>query len=418
MSAVGTEVLVVASTLPLILVVDDNPENLTVIGELLQPGHAVRAANGGERALRLARQRPLPDLVLLDVMMPDMDGYEVLARLRADPLTADLPVIFLTALNSLADEEHGLALGAVDYITKPIRPAILLARVRTQLRLKAVRDDEQRRVQGLDAELARRLDDAQRSQDISIHALAQLAEAHDPGAARHLRRTQAFVQLLGRWLQQHGAVQPRPLDDAELQLLVRAVPLHDIGKAAIPASILGKPGPLSASEWTQVMTHTYAGADALAQAERDAGQSIELLRWAHVIARSHHERWDGGGYPDGLAGDAIPLAARLMALADALDAMTSRRAHQPPLSFAQARDAILRERGTQFDPQLVDAFSASFDALCAIADGMSPDAEDPPADAPAAAPAWATAAQASAAARRSLAREPSRATGPAPESAA
>jgi len=377
----SAEVQAVVSTLPLVLVVDDNPENLTVIGELLQPGHAVRAANGGARALRLVHQQPRPDLVLLDVMMPDVDGYAVLAAMRADPATADIPVIFLTALNSPADEEHGLSLGAVDYVTKPIRPPILLARVRTQLQLKASREANVHQSRRVEDELLRALADAQRGQDAGIHALARLAEAHDPQAAGHLRRTQAYVRVLACALQRQGGAAAMPLNDAELALLVRAAPLHDIGNGALPAAILAKPGPLSDAEWALVKTHTRLGADALAQAERDAGAPVDFLRWAQLIAHSHHERWDGAGYPDGLAGDAIPLPARLMALADAFDALVAQRGRQPPLSFAQAHEVIQAERRGQFDPQLVDAFAASFDALCAIAAGPSsgPDDEAKPA---------------------------------------
>jgi len=362
-SAMG--VLAVVSSLPLVLVVDDNPENLTVIGELLQPAHAVRAANGGARALRLAKLAPRPDLVLLDVMMPDMDGYDVLAGLRSDPETASIPVIFLTALNSPADEEHGLALGAVDYITKPIRPAVLLARVRTQLQLKAVREAERRQSQGLQAQLAQHLAELQRSHDVSLLALARLAQPHHPGMAAHLQRLQACLTLLAQhWPVAEGVP---AMSAAELALLVRAAPLHDIGMASLPLALLARRGPLSDGEWQQVQGHTTAGAAALAEAEREAGPPIDLLQCAALLARHHHERWDGRGYPDGLAGEAIPLPARMLAVAEAFDALIAPGGPWPALSHPLARSVIADQRATQFDPRVVDAFVRAFDDISAAA---------------------------------------------------
>ena len=341
--------------MPLVLIVDDNPENLTVIGELLQPLHAVRAANSGARALRLARMEPRPDLILLDVMMPEMDGYEVLRRLRAQAETADIPVIFLTALDSADDEERGLQLGAMDYITKPIRPPILLARVRTQLELKRARDLLRDRSQWLQDEVARRMGENQLMEDAMVHALARLAETRDPEIGKHLRRTQAYVRSLALRLQQGGPYAAQ-VDDRMLALLVKSAPLHDIGKVGVPDSVLLKPGQLDAAEWAILQTHARLGAEAIEQAEHDLAHPVELLHFAKQIARSHHERWDGSGYPDGLAGEAIPLAARVMALADAYDALISRRAYKTPHSHEQACALILAERGRHFDPVLVDAF--------------------------------------------------------------
>ena len=186
---------------PTILIVDDTPENLTVLGELLQPTYRVRAANSGRRALQIALTSPTPDLILLDVMMPDMDGYDVLAELRAAPATQKIPVIFVTAMDSTDDEEHGLYQGAVDYITKPIRPSIVLARIRTQLELKQARDILSDQNSYLEAEVARRMRENQLIQEVSIHALARLAETRDPETGKHLRRTQEYVLTLARGLQ-------------------------------------------------------------------------------------------------------------------------------------------------------------------------------------------------------------------------
>ena len=364
---------------PLILIVDDHPENLTIIGELLQPTYAVRAANSGERALRLAEMLPQPDLVLLDVMMPGMDGYEVLARLRGSAATAAIPVIFLTALNSSEDEERGLMLGAMDYITKPIRPSILMARVRTQIELKQARALMRDRNDWLEAEVARRLAETLRIQDVTIHALARLAETRDPETGNHLLRTQAYVRVLGRRLQ----AEPRfaaQIDDEFLALLAKSAPLHDIGKVGIPDNVLLKPGKLSPDEWTVMKTHAQIGADAISRAERDVAQPVPFLQIAKQIARSHHERWDGSGYPDGLAGEAIPLPARLMALADVYDALISRRVYKPPFPLELACSMILAERGRHFDPAVVDAFADCVAEFQVIAQRYADEPAHEPAD--------------------------------------
>ncbi len=354
-------------TVPTVLVVDDVPENLTVLGELLVREYTVRAANSGPAALRLAATHPRPDLILLDLMMPGMDGYEVMRRLRDDPLTRDIPVICVTALNATEEEERGLSLGAVDYIAKPLRPPVVLARVRTQIELKRARDKLANQNAFLEAEVARRMRENQCAQDASIHALARLAETRDPETGNHILRTQEYVRRLGQLLCKH----PRfaaSLDEHEIDLLAKSAPLHDIGKVGIPDHILLKPGRLDAAEWEIMKTHAAIGAEAIERAEADAQQPIEFLAVAKQIARHHHERWDGHGYPDGLAGDAIPLAARLMALADVFDALISRRVYKPALPYARARDIIAGSRGTHLDPDVVDAFLADFETFRTIAE--------------------------------------------------
>ena len=373
-----------ASSSQTILIVDDRPENLATLGQLLQPLYRVRAAISGQRALQIAASTPKPDLILLDVMMPDMDGYAVLARLRAERHTRDIPVIFLTAMDSAEDERHGFDLGAVDYITKPIQPAIMLARVHVQLELKQVRDWLQDQNAFLEAEVARRLGENLLIQEISIHALARLAETRDPETGNHLRRTQEYVRTLARQLQTH----PRfadVLNDRSIDLLARSAPLHDIGKVGIPDHILLKPGPLTADEWAIMKTHSRLGSEAIEQAERDAEKPVEFLRLAKEITRWHHEKWDGCGYPDGLAGEAIPLSARLMALADVFDALISRRAYKLPMPFTQAYAIIVSERDRHFDPDVVDAFLAGAAEFQAIAERYS-DSGEPPILNPAAIP--------------------------------
>jgi putative two-component system response regulator len=351
---------------PTILIVDDSPENLSVLSDLLLPHYRVRAATSGEKALRIALTPPRPDLVLLDVMMPGMDGYEVFSRLRGDPATAAIPVIFVTAMDSIDAELHGFDVGAVDYMTKPIVPPIVLARVRTQLELKQARDSLTDQNLWLEAEIARRMAENEITQEVSIRALAHLAETRDPETGNHILRTQHYVIELARRLQRH----PRfaaTLSDRYIQLLGRSAPLHDIGKVGIPDAILLKPGPLSAEEWTVMRTHARLGSEAIEMAERDAARPVAFLALAKEIAHWHHEKWDGGGYPDGLVGDAIPISARLMALADVFDALISVRVYKPPMSLEAAREVIAAGRGSHFDPDVADAFLADFAAFAAIA---------------------------------------------------
>jgi len=360
---------------PTVLVVDDVPENLTVLGELLVREYTVRAANSGPVALRLAATHPRPDLILLDLMMPGMDGYEVMRRLRDDPVTRDIPVICVTALNATEEEERGLSMGAVDYITKPLRPPVVLARVRTQIELKRAHDKLTNQNAFLEAEVARRMSENQLAQDASIRALARLAETRDPETGNHILRTQEYVRRLGQLLCRHPRFAPS-LDEHAIELLAKSAPLHDIGKVGIPDHILLKPGRLDAAEWEIMKTHAAIGAEAIERAERDAQRPIEFLSVAKQIARHHHERWDGHGYPDGLAADAIPLPARLMALADVFDALISRRVYKPALPYTRARDIIAGSRGSHLDPDVVDAFVADFDAFRNIAQLHADTAED------------------------------------------
>ena len=350
-----------------ILIIDDSPENLFVLSELLRPRYRVLAATSGEGGLRVARQQPKPDLILLDVMMPGMDGYAVLARLREHPATCDIPVIFLTALTAAGDEERGLLAGAADYITKPITPAVVLARVLTQLQAKQARDWLENQNSALEAEIARRMTENDLTQRVSIRALAHLAEIRDPETGNHILRTQGYVQRLAMALRPH----PRftaTLSEVYIDLLARSAPLHDIGKVGIPDHILLKPGKLTPIEWTIMQTHAKLGSDAIELAEQDIETPLVFLSVAKEIAHWHHEKWDGSGYPDGLAGDAIPVSARLMAVADVFDALISVRVYKPAMPFAQARDIIADGRGRHFDPDITDAFLANFDQFVAIAE--------------------------------------------------
>jgi putative two-component system response regulator len=339
---------------PTILAVDDTPVNLSLITGLLKSHYRIKA-NSGEKALRIVHSDLPPDLVLLDVMMPDLDGIEVCRRLKEDPRTRHIPVIFLTAMSKSEDERIGLEAGAVDYITKPISPPILLARVKTHLQLKAGQDFLKDKNAYLESEVIRRTREVQAIQDVTILTMASLAETRDNETGNHIRRTQHYVKALALKLRDH----PRfagYFTDRVIELLFKSAPLHDIGKVGIPDKILLKPGKLTPEEFEIMKTHTTLGRDAIEQAERQLGTPVEFLKLAKEIALSHQEKWDGSGYPEGLAGEAIPVSARLMAVADVYDALISRRVYKPAFTHERAVELIAEGRGKHFDPDVTDAF--------------------------------------------------------------
>lgn len=351
---------------PQVLVVDDTPDNLTLIADLLRDTCKVRVANSGERALRLVATGTPPDLILLDIMMPGMDGYEVLRRLKASPMTRHIPVLFLTAKNEVEDERIGLELGAVDYLTKPVSHAILQARVKIHLALKAHTDFLKDKSAFLEAEVVKRTREVLAVQDVTIHALASLAETRDNETGNHIRRTQHYVRALAEHLTTHPRFAPL-LTDSYILGLFKSAPLHDIGKVGIPDSILLKPGKLTEQEFEIMKTHTTLGRDALERAEQELGMSVGFLNIAKEIAYGHQEKFDGSGYPQGLQGDAIPLAARLMAVADVYDALISRRVYKEPFSHEKAVGIMQEGRGKHFDPDIFDAFLTLQDEFQRIA---------------------------------------------------
>ncbi|WP_374437968.1 HD-GYP domain-containing protein [Inhella sp.] len=357
---------------PAVLVVDDTPQNLALMSELLRPHYRVSVANHGERALHLLQHGALPDLILLDIMMPGIDGYEVLRRLRADARTRHIPVIFLTAKAEVEDEAEGLALGAQDYITKPICAPIVLARVRTQLELKAAADFLRDQADYLQAEVARRTHRIEAIQDITVLAMASMAETRDNETGNHILRTQRYVRCLAERLAQNERFAAALTPEA-IQLLFKSAPLHDIGKVGIPDPILLKPGKLTPEEFEIMKTHTTIGYESIVRAERALGEDLDFLAFAKEIALSHQEKWDGSGYPQGLAGTAIPLSARLMAVADVYDALISKRVYKPAFSHEEALDVLRKGRGTHFDPDVLDAFLDVAEQFRAIAASFSDD---------------------------------------------
>jgi len=341
---------------PSILVIDDTPGNLSLLNQLLREHYRVRLANSGPRGLELAAMAP-PDLILLDIMMPDMDGYQVFQRLQSDPATRRIPVIFLTAKVGAEDEERGLAMGAVDFIHKPIAPSVVLARVRTHLQIRHWQTFLEDKSAWLQQEVESRVSEVFRLQEATIRVMVSLAEFRDECTGNHIRRTQDYVRLLADYLSR----QPRDagfLMPEQIDRIAKASPLHDIGKIAIPDHILLKPGRHTPEEFAIMQTHSVKGESMLLRSLHEMGGDNAMLRFACQIARSHHERWDGGGYPDGLAGEAIPLAARLMAVADVYDALRSRRPYKKAFDHAEAVDIIVQGKGSHFDPLLVEAFLA------------------------------------------------------------
>jgi len=338
-----------------VLIVDDTPENLSLMHGLLKDRYRIKVAQNGERALAVALAAPVPDLILLDVDMPRMGGFEVCARLKSDVRTAHVPVIFLTGRREIEDERRGFDAGGVDYITKPVSPPVVLARVLTHLKLKAAADFLKDRNAFLKTEIDSRTRELHTIQDVTIMAMASLAETRDNETGNHIRRTQHYVRALATKLKlhdRHNAV----LDSESIELLFKSAPLHDIGKVGIPDRILLKPGRFEGNEFEIMKTHTTLGRDAIRQAERELGLEVEFLKYAKEIAYGHQEKWDGSGYPEGLAGDDIPISARLMAVADVYDALISRRVYKDGMSHEAAVAIMVEGRGSHFDPDMLDAF--------------------------------------------------------------
>lgn len=350
---------------PVVLAVDDMPENLMLIAELLKNTYRVRVANNGERALKLVHDSP-PDLILLDVMMPGLSGYDVCQALKADATTQHIPIIFLTAMIAKEEEKRGLDIGAADFITKPLNPPVLLARVATQLKVKAAADFLRDQNEYLESEVQRRGRELSAIQDVTIMAMASLAETRDNETGNHIRRTQLYVRELALRLSSHPRFASY-LSARNIDVLYKSAPLHDIGKVGIPDRILLKPGRFEPHEFEIMKTHCQVGRDAIQRAEDQLGLEVDFLKCAKEIAYSHQEKWDGSGYPEGWAGDDIPISARLMAVADVYDALISRRVYKEGMPHEKAMDIILSGRGTHFDPDMVDAFADVADQFKEIA---------------------------------------------------
>lgn len=332
-----------------VLIIDDMPENIQTLMETLKQDYKIVAAINGQKGLQLAASNPPPDIILLDVMMPGLDGYQVCTKLKEDRHTKDIPVIFITAMSDEDDEQKGLNLGAVDYITKPFRPGLVKSRIKNHLELKRHRDK-------LEELVLQRTRELMLSQDATINSLATLAEYRDPETGGHIKRTQNYVKILAEKLRDHPKFQGY-FDDKTIEQLFKSAPLHDIGKVGVPDGILLKPGKLTEVEFAAMKMHTVYGRDTIFRVELEM-EDVEasFLRFAREIAYSHQEKWDGSGYPQGLKGEEIPVSGRIMALADVYDALISRRIYKVPFPHSQACEIIKQGRGSHFDPDMVDAF--------------------------------------------------------------
>lgn len=359
-----------------ILVVDDTPDNLMLMSELLKDYYKIKVANSGMKALKIAQSDTPPDLILLDVMMPDLDGYEVCKQLKTNPQTRHIPIIFLTAKSDVTDETKGLELGAIDYITKPINPAIVMARVKTHLDMKMMQDFLRNQNHFLEAEIEKRTREVAAIQDVTIHAMASLAETRDNETGNHIRRTQNYVRILAQKLRYHPRFSHFLDDDKMIEILFKSAPLHDIGKVGIPDNILLKPGRFEPEEFEIMKTHPALGRSAILHAEYELGIEVPFLKYAKEIAYAHQEKWDGSGYPLGLSGDDIPISARLMAIADVYDALISRRVYKEGMPHEKAVGIIVEGRGNHFDPDMVDAFIELQNDFKAVAEKYADSDED------------------------------------------
>ena len=342
-----------------VLIVDDTPESIWFQAEALKDLFRVQMARDGAAALALLNKGgPLPDLILLDVQMPGLGGHEVCQRLRENPATRDIPVIFVTSTASPEDESRGLQAGGADYIHKPFSPDILRARVQNTLAAKEHSDTLHHMVQTRTQSLFK-------TQQGIIMMMADMAEWRDPETGQHIRRTQEYMVLLARFLagrSRDAAMLPPQI----IELMRTCAPLHDVGKVGIPDGILLKPDKLTETEFATMKQHTVYGAQILQKAIDHVGEN-PFLKMAYDVARWHHERWDGKGYPDGLAGDRIPLSARVMTVADVYDALVSRRPYKEPFSHETAMELITADSGSRFDPDIINAFVVCQEALYAIA---------------------------------------------------
>ncbi|SIQ95638.1 two-component system response regulator [Aquipseudomonas alcaligenes] len=316
---------------PQLLVVDDEPANLQVLRHILQEDYRLLFAKDGAKALELAA-REKPELILLDVMMPGMTGYEVCAQLKATPATSAIPVIFVTALADVEDEAQGFAVGAVDYITKPVSPAIVKARVRTHLSLVRVEELRETRLQ-------------------IVQRLGLAAEYKDNETGLHVIRMSHYSRVLAL---------AAGFSEAQAEELLNAAPMHDVGKIGIPDAVLRKPGKLDGEEWEVMKQHAQIGADIIG--EHPSG----LLRMAREIALNHHEKWDGSGYPRGIGGVEIPVEARIIAIADVFDALTSERPYKKAWPVEEAVQLLREQSGRHFDPELVELFLGQLPAILVI----------------------------------------------------
>jgi putative two-component system response regulator len=329
-----------------VLVVDDTPENIDLLVEILKAHYKVKAARNGEQGLKIARLANAPDLILLDIMMPGIDGFEVCRQLKDDPTTSDIPIIFVTAKITTEDEIRGFSLGAVDYITKPISPPVVLARVKTHIALH----DQNRELGAPVREQTKNINETRLK---IIQRLGRAAEYKDDNTGMHVIRMSHYARVLGR---------AAGMSETMADMLLDAAPMHDIGKIGIPDSILQKQAKLDDDEWAIMQTHTEMGTKIIGDDES------ELLKMAGQVASTHHEFWDGNGYPRGLSGEQIPIVGRIVAIADVFDALTSKRPYKEAWTVDETISYIQDQSGKQFDPGLVPLFVENLEKILLLMD--------------------------------------------------
>ena len=361
-----------------ILIVDDAPENLRLLaGMLTRQGYKARRAPSGRLALQAVESTP-PDLILLDIDMPEMNGYEVCDRLKADDRFKDIPVIFISALGETEDKLRAFSAGGVDYVRKPFQFEEVEARISTHIKLRALQRELERHNRELSERVAEQVEEIVEAQLAAVFGLARLAEARDEDTGAHLFRVRWYSRALATRMAERN-VFPDRIDQKFVEVIEWAAPLHDIGKVCIPDAVLLKRGPLNQEEWTVMKRHTTAGSETM-EAVLLRHPRNAFLRMGAEIARSHHENWDGSGYPDGLVGESIPLAARIFSIADRYDALRSARPYKPPFSHDAAVRIILegnnRSRPEHYDPRVLLTFRGVEGEFAGIwdrfADGFSP----------------------------------------------
>ena len=336
-----------------ILVIDDTAENLDIIVDSLNDEYTVFAAIDGASALGLIKKNQ-PDLILLDIMMPAMDGFEVLKILKSDENYSEIPVIFLTAMNQLQNKTKGFKAGVVDYIVKPFEIEEVKVRVKTHIDLKKSKEIIKDQNIILEQQVKERTKDLLITREVTIDCMASLAESRDPETGSHIIRTKNFVKMLATKAKELPEFKPL-LNDQIIENLYQTAPLHDIGKVGIPDHILLKPGKLTVEEFEIMKQHANYGRKALLASTKKLGTN-SFLNSALEISYTHHEKWDGSGYPQGLKGKEIPLSGRLMAVADVYDALTCKRVYKAAMSHEKSVSIITEGKGKHFDPDLIDCF--------------------------------------------------------------
>jgi len=354
-----------------ILVVDDMPQNVRMLSEMLtRKGYAVRTASSGAEALVEAEVHR-PNIILMDINMPDMDGYETCKRLKENPELSNTPVLFLSALNDAEDKVKAFNAGGVDYVTKPFEFKEVIARVNTHLDLHKLQKEMKAHTTHLEELVTQKVQEISSAQRGMIFALAKLAESRDDDTGTHMERVRIVCKIVAESMQSHNGYS-QIIDAHFVENIYHTSPLHDIGKVAIPDAILLKPGKLTPEEFDIMKTHTNLGAATL-QSVHEQFPENAFVTMGIDIARSHHERWDGKGYPDGLQGESIPLSARIMTVADVYDALRSKRCYKDAFSHEKSHNIIIEGSGTQFAPSVVAAFERAEPEIVELYEKIQPD---------------------------------------------